>query len=331
MTALATDMKLGTISKPKIKDWLSVGDVPGATVSGILDLAQRVKAEPSAWSDALAGKTFVMLFEKPSLRTRLSFEIGLAKLGAQAIFYDLGGRSIGQRESIKDYAQNLSRFCDGIVARVFDHKTLVGLGEHSDVPVINALSDLEHPCQALADYLTLKEQFGELKGLKVAYMGDGNNVCHSLMIGAAALGVHLTVITPKGFEPRFDVVKRSLDLASATGGGSGGTITLTQDAQKVKGHHAVYTDTWTSMGQDHQQSLRENAFTHLQVDEDVMSLASQGVGQSVFMHCLPAHRGEEVTDGVIDSAQSVVYQQAENRMHAQNALALYLYGVAEVE
>ena len=310
-----------------VSSWLSVDDVGGEGLSGLLTLASDVKQDPLRWKSSLSGRTFVMLFEKPSLRTRLSFEIGLAKLGAHAVFYDLGGRSIGQRESVRDYAQNLSRYCDGIIARVFDHGTLVELAAHSSVPVINALSDLEHPCQALADFLTLRERFGELEGLRVAYMGDGNNVCHSLMLGAAALGVHLTVVTPKGFEPQFDVVKRSLAMAAT----SGGTITLTQDVSKVRGHHAVYTDTWTSMGQDHQQSIRDGAFTHLQVDEDVMSLASEGMEDpSVFMHCLPAHRGEEVTDGVIDSAESVVYEQAENRMHAQNALVLTLFGASEV-
>lgn len=313
--------ELGEPSPLKSKGFLGVDDVSASELQLLLDTAEKVKQDPSWWAGALQGKSAVMLFEKPSLRTRITFEVGLAKLGAHVCYFDHKDKRIGERESIKDYGRNLERWVDLVIARVFEHKTLTGIAEHCDAPVINALSELEHPCQMLADFLTLKETFGTLKGLKIAYLGDGNNVCHSLVLAAAKLGVDMTIVTPKGFEPQFSVLGTALKSAEQTGA----KILVTHDVQQIAGHHAVYTDTWLSMGQDHQNAIREGRFGHLQVDEELMALASQGLGTaSKFMHCLPAHRGEEVTDEVIDSGESVVYDQAENRLHAQVALMLHL-------
>lgn len=306
---------------------LAIDDLTSAQLVELLQLAAEVKADPAKHAGALAGKSVTMLFEKPSLRTRMSFEIGLTKLGAHAIYFDHGKQRIGERESVKDYIKNLERWTDAIVARVFDHTVLAGFVEHGSVPVVNALSDLEHPCQALADMLTIGERFGrspgDLAGLKMAWIGDGNNVCHSLMLAAAKLGMDFTAITPKGFEPQFSVLHKATKAAELTGA----TITLGTGLSDLRGHHAVYTDTWVSMGQESQNGLRADAFTGYTVDTEVMETAGTGVeGGSVFMHCLPAHRGEEVTDEVIDSDASVVYDQAENRLHAQNALFIKLFG-----
>ena len=308
---------------PFPEDLLGMADLDPRQVMAVLDAAAEYKADPASFAGVLAGEAAVMMFEKPSLRTRLSFEIGLGKLGAQVVFYDLGGQKLGTRESVKDYAKNLERWCGVIVSRVFDHGVLMELAEHASVPVINALSDLEHPCQTLADLLTLREAFGSLRGLRIAYVGDGNNVCHSLMLGAALTGMHLTVVTPKGFQPQYGVITRALKQAERTGA----TIHVTQDLGAIRGHHAVYTDAWVSMGQGHQQAIRDGEFEHLRVDDDVMAMASEGLDRPArFMHCLPAHRGEEVTDAVIDGPHSLVYDQAENRMHAQVGLVLHLLG-----
>jgi ornithine carbamoyltransferase len=242
-------------------------------------------------------------------------------MGAHAIFYDHSAQRIGERESVKDYAKNLERWADAIIARVFDHRVLERFADHASIPVINALCDIEHPCQALADMLTLEESLGSLQGRKLAFVGDGNNVCHSLMLLGAMLGVSVTAVTPKGFEPQFEIARAAAKLAEKTGA----VITLSHDLKAVQGHDAVYTDCWVSMGQGAQSEFRRERFGAFQVDPEVMSLASKGLDHpSIFMHCLPAHRGEEVTDEVIDSDRSVVYDQAENRMHAQNALLLAL-------
>ncbi len=307
------------------RSFLSSGDLSTGQLRDVLSLATLVKAKPGRYQDALAGKHFALLFEKPSLRTRVSFEVGLTKLGAHAMYFDCANQKIGERESVKDYAKNMERWLDGIVARVFRHEVLEGLREHGAIPVVNALSDREHPCQALADLMTLQERLGTLEGARLAWMGDGNNVCHSLLLTCALLGVSMTVITPKGFEPKFEVVRRALEAAEATGA----KIVITGDPAAVAGHHAVYTDCWVSMGQGHQAQLRQEAFAGWRVDGDVMEVASRGLAKpAMFMHCLPAHRGEEVTDEVMDSSVSVVYDQAENRMHAQNALVLKMFGVA---
>jgi ornithine carbamoyltransferase len=311
-------------AKP-LTDFISISDLTTLQAFELIAQAKRIKAEvkrsPGSWSHALAHRSAVMLFEKPSLRTRVSFEVGLSKLGAHAMYYDHGKQKIGERESVKDYAMNLERWVDVIIARTYSHEVLQEMALHASVPVINALSDHEHPCQALADFLTLDETYGGLSGLKLAWVGDGNNVCHSLMLLAAKMGVDMTVVTPKGFEPQFSVVKDALEDAKRTGS----KITISHAITAVQGHHAVYTDTWLSMGQDHQADLRSGAFAGLQVNEKVMALASKGLpAPSSFMHCLPAHRGEEVVDAVIDAPTSIVYEQAENRMWAQNALLVSL-------
>ncbi len=308
------------------RDFLSIADLSADDVLAIFDTAVSMKADLAPFAGSLAGRSIITLFEKPSLRTRVTFEVGPTKLGAHVMYFDHSKDRIGTRESVKDYARNLDRWVDCIVARVFDHAVLAEMAEHATVPVVNALSDREHPCQALADLFTLRERLGTLEGARVVFLGDGNNVCHSLMLLCAKLGVSFTAVTPRGFEPQFGVVRDALADAKRTGA----TITLSHNPEAAAGHHAVYTDCWVSMGQDHQAALRDGAFTPYRADEDMMALASRGIpGGALFMHCLPAHRGEEVTDEVIDSPASIVYDQAENRMWTQNALLWRLLGASE--
>jgi len=270
----------------------------------------------------------VLLFEKASLRTRISFETGINALGGTALYMDHSAQRIGERESVKDYGRNLERWIDCIVARVYSQRAIDELALFADVPVINALSDRFHPCQALADMFTLWERPGSLEGIRLAWMGDGNNVCHSLMQAATMLGVDMTIITPHGYEPAADVTEQCLTYAKE----SGAVLTFVDDPAAVEGHHAVYTDVWVSMGQGDQANERRAAFGPYAVTPEIMSLASKGVtgkrfpNGSVFMHCLPAQRGVEVLDEVMDSPASIVYDQAENRMHAQNGLLLHIFG-----
>lgn len=306
-----------TISTLAGADLLTLATMDTALVGRLFETAVSVKKEIAPHSRALAGRSVILLFEKPSLRTRVTFELGPGTLGGAALYFDHSKERIGQRESIRDYAKNLERWVDLVVARVYSHDTLVELAKEASIPIVNALSDLYHPCQALADYFTLYERFGGLRGFKLAYIGDGNNVCHSLMHGAALLGVELTVITPKGYEPSPAVVKEARAMAAS----SGATITLASDPAAVAGAQAVYTDTWVSMGKDDESAERQRAFTRYQVNEKLMTIASP---KALFMHCMPAHRGHECTDAVIDSAESVVYDQAENRLHVQNALLLHI-------
>lgn len=289
------------------------------------------RASPSAGAEGerrvgawpLAGKTAVLLFEKPSLRTKMSFETGIGLLGGRALFMDHSQQKLGEREAVKDYAKNLERWVDCIIARVFSQEVLYELAEHARVPVINALSDRFHPCQALADLFTVAEQAEALgvplRDMKIAYVGDGNNVCHSLMHAATMLGVSITVVSPKGYAPAEDVVAE----CERFGRESGAKLVITPDVSLVKSHHAVYTDVWVSMGQADTAAKRRKIFAAYQVNAEVMALASKGLNLpngAMFMHCLPAQRGVEVTDEVIDSVASLVYEQAENRMHAQDAL-----------
>lgn len=283
----------------------------------LLDLADAVKASPKQFGSALAGRSLGLLFEKPSLRTRLTFELAIKQLGGDSVF---SNGAIGEREPLKDVARNLDRWTDGIVARTFSQKTVVELARWSSVPVINALSDQYHPCQALADIMTLRERFGALRGLKVAFVGDGNNVAHSLMLSAARFGADVAVATPPGYAPSTDIVGQAQGLAAAAG--SSVTIT-TEPEEAVAGANAVYTDVWTSMGCESEAERRRNAFLKYQVNESLFALAA---ADAVFMHCLPAHREEEVMDAVIESSQSVVFDQAENRLHAQKALLLMMIG-----
>lgn len=296
-------------------DVLTGAELSRADLERVLGTAIRFKGNPAAFSSALAGKTMVMLFEKASLRTRVTFEVGAYRLGAQAIYLDHQQTKIGQRESIRDYGKNLERWAHCIVARTDSHATVEALAREAGIPVINALSDSSHPCQALADMLTLKERFGKLEGLRLAYVGDGNNVCASLMLLGARLGVKVTVVTPEGAAPRKEAVEAA--RACAEGAGS---VELTEDVGAVAGAHALYTDTWTSMGSS-TSAERDAAFGPYQVNAALMRKAG---ADAVFMHCLPAHRGVEVTDEVIDSPASLVYEQAENRLHAQAGLMLHL-------
>lgn len=310
-------------------DLLSLSEVTPAQVLALYATAAASKANMKAFRHVLDGKTVVLLFEKASLRTRISFETGIGKLGGTALYMDHSAQRIGEREATKDYGRNLERWIDCIVARVYSQRTVEELAAHSDVPVINALSDRFHPCQGLADMFTLWERPGGLDGLRLAWVGDGNNVCHSLMHAATLLGVDMTVVTPRGYEPAEDVVEQCLGYAKD----AGSMLTFAHDPQAVEGHHAVYTDVWVSMGQTDQANERRAAFADFTVTADMMQLASRGVTDrtrfphgSLFMHCLPAQRGVEVMDEVIDAPSSVVYDQAENRMHAQNALLIHIFG-----
>ncbi len=293
---------------------LSVGDLAPAETDFLMQLALRVKAHPSRYRDALAGKSLAMLFEKPSLRTRVTFELAMTQLGGRALYLGPEEVGLGKREAVKDVAQNLSRWVDVIMARVFSHQSLVELAEHASVPVINGLSNAEHPCQALGDFLTLLEHKGRLAGLTLAWVGDGNNVLHSLLYAAARTGVRLQVATPAGYEPDAAVLARVR--------GEGGELLLMRDpAEAVAGADGVYTDVWTSMGQEKEAEARRQVFQPYQVNAALMRRARPG---AVFLHCLPARRGQEVTDEVIDSPASVVLDQAENRLHIQKAILLAL-------
>jgi ornithine carbamoyltransferase len=296
------------------RDLLSLHDLIPAEVDFLLKLALGMKAHPARYKHALEGKTLALLFEKPSLRTRMTFEVGMGQLGGRAVYLGPQEVGLGKRESVKDVARTLSRWVEGIMARVFSHSSLRELAENAPVPVINGLSDLEHPCQALGDYLTLLEQKGPLAGSTLAWVGDGNNVAHSLVYGAARLGVHMRVATPPGYEPYPDVV--------AAARREGGDIQITHDPiEAVAGADAVYTDVWASMGQEGQMETRRRVFRPFQVNAELLRRAGP---QALFMHCLPAHRGQEVTDEVIDSPCSVVYDQAENRLHIQKAILMAL-------
>ncbi|WP_254062066.1 ornithine carbamoyltransferase [Acidobacterium sp. S8] len=305
------------------RDLCSITDLTPAEVAGILELAHKVKAKPSDYRHALDAKQMVMFFEKSSLRTRLTFEAAINTVGGSAIFVDQTQSPLGERESLGDIARNLERWVSLIVLRTYAHETITEMAQYASVPVINALSDLEHPCQALADFMTLEERFGSLKGFRFAYVGDGNNVCHSLMLTAAQLGAHCTIGTPKNYAPKADIVAQARAIANITGS----DITLVNDpVAAVTGADAIYTDVCTSMGFEHEATKRAPIFKSYQVNETLMAYAAP---HAVFMHCLPAHRNAEVTDAVLDGPQSVVFDQAENRMHAQKALMLMLLGGAK--
>jgi ornithine carbamoyltransferase len=307
------------------RDLCSVADLTTTELAGILALAHDVKANPSAYRWALDAKQMVMFFEKASLRTRLTFETAVNTLGGNAIFVDQTQSPLGERESLADMARNLERWVSVIVLRTYAHDTITEMAQYAACPVINALSDLEHPCQALADFMTIEERFGTAKGLKFTYVGDGNNVCHSLMLTAAQLGAHCTVGSPKNYAPKADVVAQARAIANETGG----SVNLISDpVVAVTGADAVYTDVCTSMGFEHEVTKRAPIFKPYQVNEQLMAHAAS---HAVFMHCLPAHRNAEVTDAVLDGPQSVVFDQAENRMHAQKALLLLLLGGAARE
>ncbi|MCM8811796.1 MAG: ornithine carbamoyltransferase [Candidatus Omnitrophica bacterium] len=302
-----------------MKHLLTVRDLNAETIRRLFELTARLKRTGQA-SRPLAGKTLGLLFQKPSLRTRVSFEVGMAQLGGQSIYIGPVELQGGQREGAKDLANVLSRYLDGIVARTYSHDHIVEMAAASSVPVINGLSDESHPCQALADLFTVHERFGKLKGVPVAYVGDGNNVCHSLMEASALTGVHLRIAAPRGYTPAAQVLR----WAGAQAKRNAGTVELCASPDKaVKGAWVVYTDVWTSMGQEKEAAKREKVFRPYQVNS---RLFRQADPQAVFMHCLPAHRGQEVTDQVMDSTRSIVYDQAENRLHVQKAILLELLG-----
>ena len=314
---MATSIAVRPISKVAAHDFARDLDLTDDELNYLLDLAGRVKRAPSKFTRALSGKYISLLFEKPSLRTRLTFELAIKQLGGDSVTCE---GPVGAREPLKDVARNLDRWVNGIVARTFSQSTIDQLAEWSSAPVINALSDLYHPCQALADVFTLREQFGELRGLKLAFVGDGNNVAHSLMLTAARLGMDFAMATPPGYAPNPEIVSQAEGLAAL----AGTRLELTNDpAEAVAGAHAVYTDVWTSMGHEHEQAQRRECFAPYRVNDDLMSMARP---DAYFMHCLPAKRGEEVTDEVIESPRSIVFEQAENRLHAQKALLLMVLG-----
>jgi ornithine carbamoyltransferase len=302
------------------EDMCSIADLTSAEVRAILKLGHDVKRNPREYRHALDAKQMVLMFEKASLRTRLSFETGINTMGGNAIFVDHTSSPLGEREAVADVARNVERWVDVIVLRTYAHDTITEMAANSRVPIINALSDFEHPCQALGDFMTLQEHFGSVNGLNFTYLGDGNNVCHSLMLAGAQLGVNVTIATPRGYSPDIEIVTLARDIAQA----NGCEVRLLQDPQlAVEGADAVYTDVCVSMGFEHESTKRAPIFRPFQVNEALMTKAAS---HAVFMHCLPARRNAEVTDAVLDGPQSIVFDQAENRMHAQKALLLLLLG-----
>ena len=299
-------------------DFLSIKDFSPSDIQYLLTLGRQVKAHPTTYSETLKRKTLALIFEKPSLRTRVSFDVGIQQLGGFSIYLSPAEINLGKRESVYDVAKNLERMVQGIMIRTFAHEIVEQLAEYASIPIINGLTDYSHPCQALADYMTIWEVKGTLEGLKVAYVGDGNNVAHSLMFAGAQLGAHVWVATPKGYEPKADALRWSTERGRATGG----TCTVTNDAREaVSGADVVYTDVWASMGQEAEKENRARIFAPYQVNK---KLFGQAKPDAIFLHCLPAHRGDEVTDDVIDSPRSVVFQEAENRLHAQKAVMIEL-------
>jgi ornithine carbamoyltransferase len=302
------------------EDMCSIADLSSGEVRAILKLGHHVKQNPREYRHALDAKQMVLMFEKASLRTRLSFETGFSTMGGNAIFVDQTSSPLGERESIADVARNVERWVDLIVLRTYAHDTITEMAANSRVPVINALSDFEHPCQALADFMTLEEHFGSATGLNFTYVGDGNNVCHSLMLTGAQLGCNVTIATPRGYSPDIEIVTKAREIAEV----NGCDVRLMQDPNAaVENADAVYTDVCVSMGFEHESTKRAPIFRPFQVNDTLMQKAAP---HAVFMHCLPARRNAEVTDAVLDGPQSIVFDQAENRMHAQKALLLLLLG-----
>jgi ornithine carbamoyltransferase len=308
-------MPLKEIPKTASPDFLRDLDLTDDELLTLLDLADDVKRRPREYAHALEGKSIALLFEKPSLRTKLTFEQAIRQLGGDAAFLE---GPIGVREPLKDVARNLERWFNGLVARVFAQQTVEELARWSRVPVINGLSDAFHPCQALADVLTIREHFGRLKGLKVAFVGDGNNVAQSLMLTSLRLGMDFALACPEGYLPIPEVVSQAEGLAAV----SGASLEIGHATEPaLAGAHTVYTDVWASMGQEQEAVIRRKAFQRYQVNEDLFAMARP---DAIFMHCLPAKRGEETTDGVMEHKRSVVFDQAENRLHAQKALLMMM-------
>jgi len=308
-----------TIPASIAKDLLTGAEWSPADTRELLQRTADIKAHPSRFASVLRGKHIALIFEKPSLRTRVTFEVGIQSMGGDVVFLDHTQARLGERESIPDVARNLECWVQGIVARVYEQRVLEEMAASINIPVVNALSDKFHPCQALADYFTLEEKFGSAKGLKIAYVGDGNNVCHSLLFLAARLGVHFRVATPANYAPASDVLADAKRVAKET---RARIELFTNPAEAVAGAQAVYTDSWTSMGFEAEEKTRRNVFKAYQVNRKLMEQAAPG---AFFMHCLPAHRGAEVTDEVLDGPTSIVLKQSENRMYVQKAILHALY------
>ncbi|MDD5518077.1 MAG: ornithine carbamoyltransferase [Candidatus Omnitrophica bacterium] len=302
------------------KDLLTINDLTVKEIRELFSLTDKLKKNKAKFGKTLFGKTLVLIFQKPSNRTRVSFEVGMFQLGGNSLYLAPNEINLGIRESIADVARTLSRYVDGIVIRTFEHKNCLELAKEATVPVINGLSDFSHPCQALADLYTVKEKLKVLKGLTLAYVGDGNNVCNSLLFICAKLGVNMNVGCPKGYEPDAAVLKDAKAAAEASGAG----INLFNDAfSAVKAADVIYTDVWASMGQEDEAAKRKEAFRGFQVNKNLVESAKANV---LIMHCLPAHRGEEITDDVLNSQNAVIFDEAENRMHVQKAVLIKLLG-----
>lgn len=304
----------------KGRDMIELDEYSTEEIQFLLDSAIEIKRKQKNGEvyQPLKGKTIGLIFEKSSTRTRVSFEAGMFQLGGHALFLSKNDIQLGRGEPISDTAQVMSRYLDGLMIRTFGHDNVINLAKYASIPVINGLSDMAHPCQVLADLQTVLEHKGKLKGLKMAFIGDGNNMAHSLLIGGAKMGMHVAVASPKGYEADASIVRLSEEIAAQTGG----KITITQDPiEAAKDADVIYTDVWASMGFEEEQAQREAAFADYQVNEELVKVAKPDY---LFLHCLPAHRGEEVSEGVIDGANSVIFDQAENRLHAQKALMVAL-------
>ncbi len=299
-------------------DFLSLRDFSPFKIRELLDLAADIKASPRTYADSLKGKTLTMIFEKPSLRTRVTFDVGIQQLGGFSIYLSPAEINLGKRESVYDIAKNLERMVQAIMIRTFAHEIVERMAEYAAIPVINGLTDFSHPCQAMADYLTIREVKGRIAGLKIAFLGDGNNVAHSLMFAGAQLSARVWIATPAGYEPS----SYAEAWARERGAQTGATITLTNDpVEAAFDADVIYTDVWASMGQETEAGKRDSLFRPFQVNSELFANAKR---DAIFLHCLPAHRGDEVTDEVMDSPNSVVFQQAENRLHVQKAILLEL-------
>jgi ornithine carbamoyltransferase len=305
-----------------LRDYLSVDDLSEDELTHVLDLAARMKHDPTLHSDALAGKAAALIFEKSSTRTRVSFEVGVAQLGGHPLTLSSSDLQLGRGETIEDTGRVLSRYVDVIVLRTFEQERLEVLADAADVPVVNSLSDFEHPCQALADLLTIREHRGSLAGSVLTYVGDGNNVAHSLLLAGAKAAMTVRIATPAGFAPIPQIVDRATEIAK----GTGGSIEVGTDAiAAATGAHVLYTDVWASMGQEDEAEERALVFQPYQLDQRLIEVADRDV---LVMHCLPAHRGEEIADVAIDGPHAVVFDQAENRLHTQKALLVFLFGLS---
>jgi ornithine carbamoyltransferase len=300
------------------KDLISIKDLSTGEIEDIFILTDKLKKGKAKYSKVLAGKTLAMIFQKPSNRTRVSFDVGMYQLGGNSIYLAPHEINLGVRETIEDAAKTLSRYVDAIVLRTFEHKNVLEMAKFASVPVINGLSDFSHPCQALADVYTIREKLKKLRNVTLAYVGDGNNVCNSLLFACSKIGMNMNMGTPKGYEPNSAVLKEAKTIAQS----KNTTVNLFNSAtEAVKGADVIYTDVWASMGKEEESGKRKKIFKDFQVNKNLVNLAKK---KALIMHCLPAHRGEEITDEVIDGANSIVFDQAENRMHVQKAILIRL-------